>query len=209
LSAHSRGLAVVVAAAIALGGCGSTDALHAPPPNPLEALIALRTFPVYWVGERFDGLVLGEVIRDPGGAISLAYGACISGGQYNCTPPLLVVTSPENSFLPHGSLPLSPRRVRGTTVYATVDGRIYEVPTADAVVAIYASSPKLAAAAVRALATLNQTVLPDDPLPPPTPSSRYATLPLPSQLVVVRPPGRGGGRPTRRRTPPAPRSSSG
>jgi len=182
-------LAFLTAAVAAVGVAGCSTPLRIPPapPNPLEALISIERYPVFWLGERFAGLPLSEVEEDIGGAVTLGYGACTRGGQYSCLLPLTVVTSPENSFLPHGTLPLERVSVRGITAYATSDRRIYELPTASVIVAIYAQTPSLAREAVIGLAALNGTVLPGEPLPPPQKSS-YAQTPLSSQLVVVKGP---------------------
>jgi hypothetical protein len=169
----------------ALSACGAQVAVRPPPPNPLLELVALSKFPVYWLGGSFDGLRLTEITRDSGGAISLQYGACLRGGQYECLAPLTVVTSPEDSFLPHGHNPLRARTLRGVRAFLTASGHIYEIPTGPVVVSIYASQSSLAAAAARSLAGLNTAILPSSALSPPSGNGSYARLPLSGQMVRI------------------------
>ncbi len=65
--------------------------------------MVLAPYPVYWAGGSFQGLQITEGIKDPGGAFGIAYGDCIHGGQGTCTPPLRIITSPDNGFVPGGS----------------------------------------------------------------------------------------------------------
>jgi hypothetical protein len=183
--------AAAVLFALLLNACGAQVAVRPLPPNPLLELVALNKFPVYWLGGSFDGLQLTEITRDSGGAISLQYGACLRGGQYECLAPLTVVTSPEDSFLPHGHNPLRERILRGVRAFATTSGRTYEIPTGSVVVSIYAQQSSLAGAAARSLATLNTATFPDSPLAAPSANGSYARLPLSGQMVrIVSPPRR-------------------
>src|SRR5207248_6453715 len=93
--------ALAVLAAPALVACG--DTLQAQPiaHNTLETLL-VAPYPVYWLGRSFKDLQITEASHDPGGAFSVQYGNCVEGGQGTCVPPLRVVTSPDNSFLPVG-----------------------------------------------------------------------------------------------------------
>ena len=46
----------------------------------------------------------------PAARSRVQYGDCLQGGQGTCVPPLRIVTSPDNSFLPGGSAPQRGRR---------------------------------------------------------------------------------------------------
>jgi hypothetical protein len=175
-----------------LGACASAVPPHTLAPNPVESLIALpaagpRGFPVYWLGASFQGLPLTEVLRDRGGAVTVAYGECLRGGQYTCVVPLTVVTSPDNSFRPHGTAAMRVVMLRGVRSYSAARGLTVEVPTGSVVVSIYAQRPGLARAAARAMVPLNTLGLPGAPLPAPGPQSSFATSPLTLQLRAPKP----------------------
>src|SRR5580700_7882378 len=85
--------------ALGLGACGNTLQDQPIPHNSLESLL-LAPYPVYWLGGSFHGLAITEASRDPSGAFTVQYGDCLEGGQSTCVPPLKVVTSPDNSFVP-------------------------------------------------------------------------------------------------------------
>ena len=74
------------------------------PHNILESLVQ-APFPVYWLGGSFDGEAVSEATLDPGGAYSVRYGNCLRGGEGTCVTSIVVVSSPDNSFLPGGSTP--------------------------------------------------------------------------------------------------------
>jgi hypothetical protein len=168
--------------ACAVAACGST--LEEQPVNTstLESLIAVREYPVYWLGDGFRGLNLSEASRDSSGAYTVAYGNCIKGGQFSCLAPLSVVTSPENNFVASGSAGVRVTRMRGVSSFASEDGRAVEVPTGAVVVSIRADSARLARAAAETIVPINGLGLPSAPLPKVLPASSFATQPLPTQL---------------------------
>ncbi len=167
--------------AILLGGCGNTVQDQPIPHNILESLL-VAPYPVYWVGGSFKGLQITEAARDPGGASSIQYGDCLEGGQGVCVPPLRVVTSPDNSFLPGGSAPRATAEIRGVTAVAALGGRVIEVPTGRVVVDVYARNPQIAGAAAQEMVPISAGSAPYSPLPPPLPDSGFAAHPLPIQL---------------------------
>lgn len=166
--------------AVALGGCGDTRQDQPIPHNILEGLIA-APFPVYWLGGSFQGMQITEATHDPSGAFSVQYGDCLEGGQGTCVPPLRVVTSPDNSFLPQGSTPSRPARVRGVASVVAQGGRTIEIPTGAVVVDIYATNPRLATAAARTIVPLNEVGAPEAALPARLPDTGFADTPLPAQ----------------------------
>ncbi len=172
---------IAAACALALGGCANTLQDQPIPHNELEGLI-VAPFPVYWLGGHFHGLALTGASKDNGGAYWVQYGDCVSGGQSSCVPPLRVVTSPDNSFLPLGSAPHATRDVRGATASLAVGGRAIVLPTGRVVVDIYAREASLALAAARTLAPINFAGSPREPLPAALPDSGYGETPLPTQV---------------------------
>ncbi|MHB8531404.1 MAG: hypothetical protein ACYDC2_01660 [Solirubrobacteraceae bacterium] len=175
--------------AVLLGGCGDTLQVKPVPHNVLESLIAAPE-PVYWLGARFAGLQVTSASRDPGGAYTVEYGNCLEGGQGACTPPLRVVTSPDNSFLPGSTTHFRSVKVRGVDAMAVEAGRAYVIPTGAIVLSIYAQQPRVAAAAARAAVPINLPASPGEALPPRLPDSGYGSTPLPAQLpATVRPLG--------------------
>ena len=187
---RSRALVALAALlAAALGGCASTVQDRPIAHNILESLI-VAPYPVYWLGGSFHGWAITEAARDPGGASTIQYGDCREGGQGVCVPPLRVVTSPDNSFLPKGSTPSAMSDIRGVRAVVAQAGRTIEIPTGQVVVDIYAQSPRVAADAAQALVPINAIGSPRSQLPAQLPDSGFAERPLavqmPSQLHALR-----------------------
>jgi hypothetical protein len=167
--------------ALVLGACGDTVQQKPIPHNILEGLIA-AAHPVYWLGGSFRGLQIVEASHDPGGAYSIEYGNCRQGGQGTCVPPLRIITSPDNSFLPRGSGAAGRASIRGAAAVSAQSGRTLVVPTADVVVDIYATDRTLASAAAEAMVPINAVGVPGGPLPAALPDSGFGEAPLPSQV---------------------------
>jgi len=174
-------LSLAAVCAAALAGCGDTLQDQPIPHNILESLIVAPN-PVYWLGGSFRGLAVTEAAHDPSGAFSVQYGDCLEGGQASCVPPLRVVTSPDNSFLPAGSAPHAAVEVRGVPAVAAQGGRTIEIPTGGVVVDIYARDPRLAAAAAQTIVPINGVGSPQAPLPASLPDTGFGEAPLPSQI---------------------------
>jgi hypothetical protein len=172
-------LAVICAAALA--GCGDTLQDQPIPHNILEGLIVTPK-PVYWLGGSFQGLAVTDATHDPSGAFSVQYGDCLEGGQASCVPPLRVVTSLDNSFVPAGSSAHVTAEVRGVPAVVARGGMAVEIPTGEVVVDIYAKDPRLAGAAARVLVPINAAGAPEAPLPAPLPDTGFGERPLPSQI---------------------------
>jgi hypothetical protein len=170
---------------LAVVACGSTLEEQPVAANTLESLIAAREYPVYWLGNSFQHLGVSEVSRDSGGAYTVQYGSCVSGGQLGCAAALKIVTSPENSFVAHGPAGLRTVPMRAVDAFVSNDGQTVEIPTGAVVVSVRADSAALAHAAARAIVPINPidgVGLPAAPLPKPLPATDFATDPLPSQL---------------------------
>jgi len=170
-----------VTGAFALGGCGDTLQDRPIPHNTLETLL-VAPYPVYWLGRSFGGLQITEAGHDPGGAFNVQYGDCVVGGQSTCVPPLRVVTSPDNSFVPGAGTANRIEPIRGVQAVVAQRGATIEIPTAGVVVDLYADTPALARAAAQAIAPINEVGAPGAPLPARLPDTGFASTPLPSQV---------------------------
>jgi hypothetical protein len=181
-SACRPALAILLAlCAPALAACGDTLQSHPIPHNTLETLL-VAPYPVYWLGRSFQGMAISEASHDPGGAFTVQYGNCVEGGQSTCVPPLRIVTSPDNSFVPGGDAPRRSARLRGVSVVVAQGGRTIEIPTAGVVIGVYAAdSARLAAAAARTVVAINEAGAPQAPLPARLPDTGFGSTPLPSQ----------------------------
>lgn len=189
----ARGAAVTLLALLAggaaLAGCGDTIQANAIPHNQLEQLV-LAQFPVYWAGGSFRGLEISEVSADPGGAFTVQYGSCLQGGQGTCTPPLRVVTNPDNSFLPGGEAPAGAAVIRGVAARTTEAGRVITIPTGGVVVGVFARDPAVARAAAQQIVAINRPEDPGGTLPARRPDTGFGSTPLPSQRpATARPAG--------------------
>jgi hypothetical protein len=167
--------------ALALAGCGDTLQDQPIPHNTLETLI-VAPYPVYWAGRSFNGLRIAEAAHDPSGAFSVQYGDCVVGGQSTCVPPLRIVSSPDNSFVPGGSTPQHVTRVRGLDAVVSQRGTTIELPTGGVVVGIYADSAALASAAAQTVVAINTPSAPGEALPARLPDTGFGSTPLPSQV---------------------------
>ena len=167
--------------AVTLTACGDTLQDQPIPHNTLESLL-VAPYPVYWLGGSFQGLKITEASHDPGGAFTVQYGDCKVGGQGTCVPPLRVVTSPDNSFLPGGSAPQRTTSVRGVAAVLARAGQTIEIPTGGVVVGIYALTPRLADTAAATIVPINGVGAPGARLPARLPDTGFAETPLPSQM---------------------------
>jgi len=166
---------------VALTACGDTLQDQPIPHNTLESLL-VAPYPVYWLGGSFERLAITEATHDPGGAFTVQYGNCRVGGQGTCVAPLRVVTSPDNSFLPGGSVPHRMASVRGVAALVARAGETIEIPTGGVVVGIYALSARLAGMAAATIVPINDVGAPGAQLPPRRPDTGFAETPLPTQL---------------------------
>lgn len=173
--------ALLVVCAVALTACGNTLQDRPIPHNTLETLL-VAPYPVYWLGRSFGSMAITEAGHDPSGAFTVQYGDCVEGGQSTCVPPLRIVTSPDNSFVAGGDTPQRIAHVRGVAAVVAQGGHTIEIPTAGVVVGIYADSARLAAAAARTIAPINETGAPGARLPARLADTGFGSAPLPSQV---------------------------
>jgi hypothetical protein len=172
---------VSVLCALGLCSCGDTLQNVPIPHNELEGMIG-APFPVYWLGGSFDGLAVSEIAHDPSGSYSVEYGNCLQGGEGGCVPPLRIVTSPDNSFLPGGQTSSTRARIRGVEAVLAQGGATIALPTGPVVVDIYASDARTAAAAARTAVPINAVGAPEAPLPKALPNTGFGETPLPGQV---------------------------
>ena len=165
----------------AIAGCGDTLQDRPIPHNVLESLIE-APIPVYWLGASFNGMAVTEATHDPGGAYNVQYGNCVRGGQGVCIPPLRVVTSPDNSFLPGGSTRVRITSIRGVAAKLAQAGHAIVLASGGVVIDVYANSSQLALAAAATAAPINQAGAPEAELPTPLPDTGFAETPLSSQV---------------------------
>jgi hypothetical protein len=161
--------------------CASTLQDQPIPHNILEGMVQ-APFPVYWLGRSFQGMSIAEATHDPSDAFNIQYGNCLVGGEGGCVPPLRVVTSPDNSFLPVGSTPTRTTRIRGARALLADEGKTIVIPTAGVVVEVYDRSAPQALAAAQTLVPINAVGTPGSPLPAALPNTGFGETPLPSQL---------------------------
>ncbi len=154
--------------------------------------MAVHRYPIYWAGRTFEGMPLSGTNRDPGGAFNMAYGDCVVGGQGTCVAPLLIVTSPDNSFLPGGSRGRLRTRIRGRSAATAQGGRIVELATGTVVVSIFAQTPLLARLAAAAMMPVNLPGEPYRDLAPPSKDSGLAGEPLGGNEAAPAPAARAG-----------------
>jgi hypothetical protein len=173
-------LSAALAGAAVLAGCGDTLQDKPIPHNQLETML-VAPFPVYWAGGSFRGMQITEVNPDPGGAFTVQYGNCLQGGQGTCTPPLRIVTNPDNSFLPGGGTPSSAALVRGVPAQLSEAGRTVTIPTGGVVVGIFARDARLARQAAHSIVAINRPGSPGQALPARLPDTGFGSTPLPSQ----------------------------
>ena len=173
-------LPLAVLLCLAVGACGDTVQDQPVSHSVLEGVI-VNQFPVYWLGGSFRHLAITEVSHDPSGGFSVQYGDCLEGGQGTCVPPLRVVTSGDNSFLPGGTGPRRIALIRGVPALVAQGGRTVVIPTGGVVVDIYANEPSLARAAAQTVVPINDPGAPDAPLPRALPDTGYGSTPLSSQ----------------------------
>jgi hypothetical protein len=167
---------------LCFGACGDTIQSQPVPHNSLESML-LAPYPVYWLGGTFRGLQITEASHDPSGAFTVQYGNCLEGGQSTCVPPLKVITSPDNGFVPGESSTTSRTSapLRATRGYLAARGNAISIPTGGVILDIYAHTPALARAAAQTAVPINFPGAPGTPLEAPLPDTGYGERPLPSQ----------------------------
>jgi hypothetical protein len=185
--------AAIALCAPALSSCGDTLQDQPIGQAPLETVLVKSDYPVYWLGLRFKDMQITNVTIDPAEAVTIRYGDCVLGGQYTCVPPIAIVSSPDNSFMPGGSAATGSLGVRGARASVATGGATLAIPTGGIVVSVYARNASLAREAAAGMAPLNKVGLPGASLPAAIADTGIERVPLPSEVPpgvsVPRPPG--------------------
>lgn len=176
--AATSAVLLALVAAVALDGCGNTLQDRPIADAALGRIVGVHRFPIYWAGRTFQGMPLSGADRDPGGAFDMAYGDCLVGGQGTCVTPLLIVTSPDNSFVPGGEHARSRTLIRGRAALTAQAGRTIQLATGTVVVSIFAQTPTLARLAAAAMMPVNVPGEPYLTLAPAARDSGFARAPL-------------------------------
>lgn len=143
--------------------------------------MTVEAIPIYWLGLRFDGMALTNVSEDPGGAFTLQYGNCLSGGPATCRTALELITSPQSTFLPSAGEGTKPIVMRGVRGLAAQHGAVIELRTGPVVVDVRATGAKVARAAAAAIVPVNAPGSEGQELAPARPGTSFTDEALPIQ----------------------------
>jgi hypothetical protein len=167
--------ALAALALVAVGGCA-----HESKPD-IEAAKAFKRFPLYWLGERFEGWKLSAIVGLDYDApyITFVYGTCTPGGgdEPSCTPPLEVQVfpfcgDPTSAGIARGR---TVRLIRGAPVERNPDGAPILL-SRRAEIKVYVGEGADDRAAIRALRALRSAnrvppiITAKERIPPPTPA---------------------------------------
>jgi hypothetical protein len=189
MKARTAAATVSIAALLGAGGCGDTLQDQQIAMSIMEPLVTQARFPVYWLGGAYEGLKITRATRDAGGAYDIQYGDCTKGGESECTVPLEIVTSPDNSFVPGGEAAGRTIGLRDTKARESEAGRAISTATGPVVVSVYAKSAKLARSAAETMVAIGAPQAPGGPLEPAGPPTPYGEEPLPAQQPPAAPTG--------------------
>jgi len=177
-------VAVLALLAAACGGGGEEPTTSSALPDHLQREVEdarrFDDYPVYWVGESFQGLPLttvsrmdypgkwpGEVYNLPWHEVAFAYGDCeIGPGEESCAVPVSVHVRPycevPQEVVAEGAKAGSPEVVRGAVVQRLSGGSL-QLWTGDITISIAATDEGLLTPAVQNLVRLNGDGEPSSP----------------------------------------------
>jgi len=153
-------------------GDGTTPATAGPGVTTVDDMRKFKEFPVYWLGESFQGLPLvavqridypgafpGKPYNDPRNEVAFLYGDCtIAPGETGCPVPLTIVMSPYCDVPPEviaaGAKTGPPEVVRGAVVQG-MNGNSLRMWTSNVSIGVAATEEVLLDEAVRNLVRLN------------------------------------------------------
>ena len=141
-----------------------------------------RPFPVYWLGASFDGLAVSEAFARPQRRVHAQYGNCVQGGQGYCVPPLRIVTSPDNGFLPGGSLGLSSGASAASTRCSPRAARRSLSPPAMSCSTSTPRARRSRSPPRTGAVPINAAGVPGEALPARLPNDGFEQRPLPTQV---------------------------
>ena len=173
-----------VLVALALAGAGPPGD-ESSPAFTLALARAFREFPLYYAGERVDGLRLVAVLRrdDTASYVSFVYGECTPGDDAGCSPPAEIQVWPacrRNLALYRGlqpaALELEPTTIRGVRAALLENGLRLEIQTGPSTVVVFADSRARALRIAEALRSVNGAVHPGAAFPDPAPGALERNL---------------------------------
>jgi len=182
-------------------GNGTTPATAGPEVWSVEDARKFEGFPVYWLGESFQGLPLvavqrmadpgrwpGEIYNDPRNEVRFIYGDCtIPPGETGCPMPLSIHTRPYCEVPPEVVLGPEktgpPEVIRGAMVHRMGKSSM-QVWTSNVTISIATTEEGLLDEAVRNLVRLNgdKPSSPEEPLGPP---DQIECPPLPWSIMPI------------------------
>jgi len=182
-------------------GDGTTSVTADPLTSAVEDARKFKEFPVYWLGESFQGLPLVAVHRmdypgafpgkpydDPWHEVSFSYGKCtIAPGRSSCPVPLTIATRPYCEVPPEVVLgparTAPPEEIRGAMVHRM--GRSHmQLWTSNVTITIAATDEVLVDEVARNLVRLNgdKPSSPEEALGPP---DQIECPPLPWSIMPI------------------------
>jgi hypothetical protein len=187
----AAGIALVLLAALAIGVLvyrassseasvqGDSRDAGSPAPRKVDG------FPVYYLGESFEGLALTEAPPPGSGLASFVYGSCEPTEEMGCAPPLEVQVWPactrnpsSHELAPGMPMPRREDTIRGVPAAFYEDGFRLELSTGSVTVVIFGEQDQIVRAA-QALRTLDSAPAPGEDLPPPVPGAVEGKLACP------------------------------
>ena len=175
------GLVLSAFAILILGAAAGGAAPARAIPFGLEDLSAED--PLYFAGDRLEGLPLTAVLRrsDTAEYVSFVYGDCVPEGDAGCAPPVEIQVWPacRRHLALYGLAPPGPALVRttirGVPVALLDGGTRLELQTGRATVVVFADSPARVVRVGRALRPVGSES-PSATLPHPGPGAFEGTL---------------------------------
>ncbi len=171
------GVIASVVAVLVLAGAGSAGDGERTPPSQftLEDARAFDDHPLYFAGDRVEGLPLVTVLRrsDTADFVSFVYGDCTPDDDMGCAPPLEIQIWPacRRHLALYGSSSLGPTlermTVRGVPAAVLDGGTRLELQTGRSTVVVFADARARLARIAGKLRSLEAPVSRGGALPPP------------------------------------------
>ncbi len=175
----------MVIAVLAITACGAAADESAPAESiTLEEARGLSEFPLFYGGERVDGLPLARIIRrrDTADYVSFVYGECEPRADTGCAPPAEIQVWPacQRSLALYGvpapvSPSLEPVTIHGVPAAFLDGGARLEIQTGTSTVVVFSSTRARATRIGAALRPLGSQAA-ATALPPPAPGALDGTL---------------------------------
>jgi len=146
-------VSLLLLAPFALGACTGnlrTDAR-------VNELHTFDTFPIWWLGEEYQGEQLSDVIENDT-SVSFLYGSCQPSRDGGCAPPYQVVVERCEPAMPTPvTLKGEPEVFRGAAYQEFVDSGHARLLTDDVMITLFIAAPSKVRDAAAELRSLNLT----------------------------------------------------